>query len=588
MTVRPLRQTSLQSSRPFRAPPLVLFLLSALSSPAATNAQTGTIDFTTSLQQIEGFGFSDAFGEANGLRLLPAASQNTILNLLYSTQQGAGFSLLRLGIITDSNIEPVSPGSPTAPPSYVFDGVDGGQVWLAQQGQHFGLTNFFATAWSAPGFMKTNNSVDNGGNLCGVVGTNCATGDWRQAYANYLVQYVTFYKGVGVPIHALGFVNEPDQNVSYASMLFNTNQALDFIDNAFGPTVRASGLPLRTFCCDGSKWPVQTPFTTAIMGDSVASSYIDVISSHEYGGHATSPQPTTKPVWMTEWSSSNGTFEPRWDCGGCSGGPDGMYLANDIIQAFNAGNVNEYNYWWGTSTGPAALILTAPSTGNYTVAGRFWAIAAISRFVRPGAYMVSSTNTNPNLNVVAFRNTDGSKVFVAINTATTPVQANFSLDASTAGSTPRTFLTDTNDTVNETDTASVVGPTLTNTMPPRSLTTITIPPANIAGNLQIISTTALSRLGDGSILGIITIANNGSGTAQNIQLNSAQLGPAAGTPAPNSTLPLNLGSIAPGGSLTVPINFPSSAGFPGVMVIERVAGSYSGGNFGASTRAVLP
>ncbi len=89
---------------------------------------------------------------------------------------------------------------------------------------------------------------------------------------------------------------------------------------------------------------------------------------------------------MTEWSSGNGTFNALWDCGGCSGGPDGMYLANDITQAFNRGNVNAYIYWWGTANGPAALIET--SGGTYTVAKRFYAIAPFSRFVRPGAYRV--------------------------------------------------------------------------------------------------------------------------------------------------------------------------------------------------------
>jgi len=51
------------------------------------------------------------------------------------------------------------------------------------------VTNVFADAWSAPPFMKTNDSADNGGTLCGVPGATCASGDWRQAYANYLKQY---------------------------------------------------------------------------------------------------------------------------------------------------------------------------------------------------------------------------------------------------------------------------------------------------------------------------------------------------------------------------------------------------------------
>jgi hypothetical protein len=50
----------------------------------------------------------------------------------------------------------------------------------------------------------------NGGYLCGTTGHTCSSGDWRQAYANYLVQYVKYYNQAGIPITHLGFLNEPD------------------------------------------------------------------------------------------------------------------------------------------------------------------------------------------------------------------------------------------------------------------------------------------------------------------------------------------------------------------------------------------
>jgi O-glycosyl hydrolase len=48
----------------------------------------------------------------------------------------------------------------------------------------------YADAWSAPGYMKTNGNDANGGTLCGLSGARCSSGDWRQAYADYLVRYV--------------------------------------------------------------------------------------------------------------------------------------------------------------------------------------------------------------------------------------------------------------------------------------------------------------------------------------------------------------------------------------------------------------
>ncbi len=38
--------------------------------------------------------------------------------------------------------------------------------------------------------MKTNGNDANGGSLCGVGGATCSSGDWKQAYADYLVRYV--------------------------------------------------------------------------------------------------------------------------------------------------------------------------------------------------------------------------------------------------------------------------------------------------------------------------------------------------------------------------------------------------------------
>lgn len=178
-------------------------------------AQTSiTVDLSTTYQHIDGFGFSQAFGRASEFEALNTTAQKQGLDLLFDPTIGAGMTIIRMRIgstnVTGDSIEPTSPGSPTAAPTYVWDGNDEGQVWLAQQAQSYGVSTFYADAWSAPGFMKTNGEDSNGGYLCGTTGHTCSTGDWRQAYANFLVQYVEYYKQVGVSITHLGFLNEPD------------------------------------------------------------------------------------------------------------------------------------------------------------------------------------------------------------------------------------------------------------------------------------------------------------------------------------------------------------------------------------------
>lgn len=119
-----------------------LVLLSTLATPAP--ATTATIDVGRRHQQIDGFGFSEAFGRAeimHGSQGLSAPKQREILDLLLSRTSGAGLSILRLGIGSTSanSIQPTDPGGPNAVPRYVWDRDDESQVWLAQQAKAYGV-----------------------------------------------------------------------------------------------------------------------------------------------------------------------------------------------------------------------------------------------------------------------------------------------------------------------------------------------------------------------------------------------------------------------------------------------------------------
>jgi O-glycosyl hydrolase len=157
----------------------------AYQANPAMAADNATISGSTTYQTIAGFGFAEAFGEAASVMNAPSSEQQQALNLLMSPSSGAGLDIVRNEISADSGttIEPNSPGSPGATPTYVSlasINQDQGQLWFDQQAEaNYGVTNIFADAWSAPAFMKTNGSQDNGGQVCGVSGTSCASGDWR-------------------------------------------------------------------------------------------------------------------------------------------------------------------------------------------------------------------------------------------------------------------------------------------------------------------------------------------------------------------------------------------------------------------------
>jgi hypothetical protein len=102
------------------------------------------------------------------------------------------------------------------------------------------------------------------------------------------------------------------------------------------------------------------------------------------------------------------------------------------------------------------------------------------------------------------------------------------------------------------------------------------------GTVQLSTTATLTAAGSGYQANV-TVTNSGTAIAQNVALDTATLGSASG-----ASLPVSLGSIAPGGSATVTITYPSSAGAPGAGAVEKYAGIYTGGSFTASIRAVLP
>jgi hypothetical protein len=82
----------------------------------------------------------------------------------------------------------------------------------------------------------------------------------------------------------------------------------------------------------------------------------------------------------------------------------------------------------------------------------------------------------------------------------------------------------------------------------------------------------------------VTATNSGAGAAANAQLTTASLGSATG-----SGLPISFGTIAAsGGTSTVVVNIPGSAGANGAAVVQRLAGSYTGGSFSSSSKVTLP
>ncbi|MGW4792330.1 glycoside hydrolase family 30 protein [Nonomuraea sp. NPDC004297] len=438
-----------------------LIAISLLGSPAAHPSPPAqppaiTVHEGVRHQEIDGFGVSQAFRRNELLEALSPDKQREVLDLWFDRDKGAGLSILRLGIGSSPtgspydhmvSIQPDDPGGPDAPPRYVWDGDDNGQVWVAKEAQRYGVKRFFADAWSAPGYMKDNGDDKNGGTLLP---------EWRRAYADYLVAYTRFYAGEGIRITDLGFTNEPDWTATYASMRFTPEQAAEFV-KVLGPRARGTDL----VCCDSFGWNEAKAYTAAIGADPQARRWVKTHTGHTYASPVDAPLPTARKSWMSEWNPNGNTWNEAWDDGS---GYDGLTVAQAVHDALTLGGVSAYVYWLGGSRGATrALLQLDDAAGEYHVSKRLWALAAYSRFIRPGAVRVEASAADPALKVSAFRNLDGSRVIEVLNTGTAPVTWKGVRGRATA------YVTDEADSLTP---SKVTGGTVT--LRPRALTTIVV------------------------------------------------------------------------------------------------------------------
>ncbi|MDF2432649.1 MAG: glucosylceramidase [Mucilaginibacter sp.] len=385
---------------------------------AATNSNTTiNVDTTTQYQSIDGFGFALTGGSATLINGLPAAQQDALLKELFATDStNIGISYLRISI----GASDMSAGD------FTYDDVSGTDVNL----QNFSISKemtdlipvlkkiiainpsikILGSPWTAPAWMKTNNSFSQG-SLSTV---------YYDAYARYFVKYIQAMQQQGITIDAVTPQNEPLNANNNPSMVMQPVEEENFVKNNLGPQFKAAGLTTRIIIYDHNADRTDYPLT--ILADPAAYQYVDGSAFHLYAGNISALTPVhtaypNKNLYFTEiYTASTGSFS----------GDLLWHLNNVIIGATRnwCRNVIEWNLATDPSFGPHTNGGCTTCQGALTIGSfiarnvSYYIIAHASKFVRPGAVRIASDNETilPN---VAFKNTDGSKVLIVLNSGTT-------------------------------------------------------------------------------------------------------------------------------------------------------------------------
>lgn len=396
------------------------FLKTMAAAPLAFEtayAANETISWQSAEQTMDGFGASASFHQAFVLQQFPEPQRSQILDLLFSTENGAGLSIVRNDVGEGGNWgKPTNGPTPTIEPTpghWQWKG-DEDQIWFMREAKKRGCPRNMSTVWSPPAWMKTNNDVCNGGEL---------KPEFYRQYAEYLSAYVRGYKKHhDIDIYAISPTNEPDIKATYSSCKWTGEQLLTLTRDHIAPVFARDKVKAKYLLGEWGYW-AEDPYAPSL-ADPKARARVDIVASHAYVhtgnkgfapisercGEMKAARAANKPLWQTEISCFDNAGDDIHD---------GLYWARLLHTHVVENQVSAWLYWWALCgyPGRGSLVPVDPAKGTYTRAKRLFAMGQYSRFVRPGFQRVTTVSSPaPGVWLSAFRDPYSKRrVVVAIN-----------------------------------------------------------------------------------------------------------------------------------------------------------------------------
>ena len=258
-------------------------------------------------QQIDGFGASLTDSSAWLLSKLGDAQRKELLVELFHPAKGIALSILRQPMgasdfaLEDYSYDDLSPGQKD--PELKRFSIDHDRAYLIPI-LHEALAlnpnlKIMASPWSAPGWMKTSDSLIKGTLL-------------PSSYAplsQYFVKYVKAYEAAGVPIYAVTMQNEPLYvPADYPGMRMTAKEQRRFLAEYLGPAFREAGITAKVLVFDHN-WDL-IDYAMSVLSDPKAAGFSAGTAVHCYGGSVTAQSELhsrfpEKGVWLTECSGGD-------------------------------------------------------------------------------------------------------------------------------------------------------------------------------------------------------------------------------------------------------------------------------------------
>jgi glucosylceramidase len=379
------------------------------------------VDERTHYQEMVGFGaaLTDASATVIDQRLQPA-QRRALLRELFGPPPGISLSFVRVAIGASDfsslhySLDDLPPGE--TDPVLAHFALDANHTLLTPLLREARAINpqlkVVASPWSAPGWMK-----DSGNLVSGRLRP-----DAYGVFADYLLRYTDASARAGVPIYALTVQNEPGfEPKDYPGMLFDAPSRARFIAGYLGPRLEQRRQAPLLLDWDHNWDHPEAPL--AVLADAAAARYIAGVAWHCYYGEVQAQQQVhdahpDKDAYLTEcsgggwsphWSEALRQFVGRLMIGSTRAWARGVILWNLALDERHGPHA-------GGCKNCRGVVTIDSANGQVTRNVEYYSLAHLSRFVRPGATRIESSEAEEGLQNVAFRNADdGSLVLLVLN-----------------------------------------------------------------------------------------------------------------------------------------------------------------------------
>ncbi len=271
--------------------------------------------------------------------------------------------------------------------------------------------------WSPPAFMKETGVRNGGGHL---------RRECYQAYADYVVKYITAYQKQGIQISCMTVQNEPLAVQTWDSCEYTAEEEKEFLRDYLYPALKENGLAhVKLYIWDHNKERVYERACEIV--DETTRDMVAGVAYHWYSGdHFATLQMVREDFPELLLMRSEGCVEYAR---GAEHVPDDMrharLYAHDLIGDLNHGMNSwlDWNLVLDEQGGPNhvgnfcnAPVMCDTTTDTVEVKPMFHAIGQFSKYIRPGAVRIGCSSFSPEVEVTAAQNPDGSVAVVILYT----------------------------------------------------------------------------------------------------------------------------------------------------------------------------